>query len=144
MSGKERGAKRQHEQAQQAGEEAAQAVKDETGVGERPPSDPDALREDIAETREELGDTVEALSEKADLKGQAKARVEDQRRALRQRQAEAKARLEGLRGQLSEATPEDARRAAAQAATTAKDRPLPALALALALGLVLGRLTKRG
>jgi hypothetical protein len=40
-------------------------------------SDPDKLRADIAETREELGETVGALSEKADVKAQAKAKVDE-------------------------------------------------------------------
>jgi hypothetical protein len=38
---------------------------------------PEEIREEIAETREELGDTVEALAGKADVKGQAKARVDE-------------------------------------------------------------------
>ena len=35
------------------------------------------IREDIAQTREELGETVEALASKTDVKGQAKAKVDD-------------------------------------------------------------------
>jgi ElaB/YqjD/DUF883 family membrane-anchored ribosome-binding protein len=106
--------------------------------------DPEALREDIDKTRAELGDTVEALTEKADLKGQAKARLEEQRAALRARQQQARARAEELRAGLAGATPEDARRAASQAAASAKQRPGPALGIAFALGLVFGRLTRRG
>ena len=38
---------------------------------------PEQIRADIDATREELGDTVEALAEKTDVKAQAKAKVED-------------------------------------------------------------------
>jgi hypothetical protein len=37
--------------------------------------DPDAIREDIERTREELAETVDALHAKLDVKTQAKARV---------------------------------------------------------------------
>ena len=36
------------------------------------PDDPEQLRQDIERTREQLGDTVEALVAKADVKAQAK------------------------------------------------------------------------
>ena len=38
-------------------------------------SDPDAIREDIERTREELAETVDALHAKLDVKTQAKERV---------------------------------------------------------------------
>jgi hypothetical protein len=47
------------------------------GVDASPPSDPDALREEIEETRAELGNTVEALAHKLDVKAQAKEAVSD-------------------------------------------------------------------
>ena len=84
MTPREKSAKEQEKGSQEAGDEAAQAVKDETGVGDRPPSDPDKLREEIQETREDLGDTVEALAEKADVKAHAQEKV-------RETQAQAKA-----------------------------------------------------
>jgi ElaB/YqjD/DUF883 family membrane-anchored ribosome-binding protein len=37
---------------------------------------PEQIRKEIAETRADLGDTVEALSGKTDVKGQAKAKVD--------------------------------------------------------------------
>ncbi len=49
-----------------------------TGVeATAPPSDPDALREEIEQTRAQLGDTVEALANKLDVKAQAKGAVVD-------------------------------------------------------------------
>jgi Protein of unknown function (DUF3618) len=47
------------------------------GVDTTPPSDPDALREEIEQTRADLGDTVEALAHKLDVKAQAKEAVSD-------------------------------------------------------------------
>jgi hypothetical protein len=38
---------------------------------------PDEIRADIEHTREELGETVEALAAKTDIKRQAEAKVED-------------------------------------------------------------------
>ncbi|MBC6462983.1 DUF3618 domain-containing protein [Actinomadura sp. HBU206391] len=38
----------------------------------RPPAETEELREDIAHTRDELGATVEALAQKADVKARAK------------------------------------------------------------------------
>ena len=36
---------------------------------------PEQIQADIEQTREELGDTVEALAEKTDVKAQAKSRI---------------------------------------------------------------------
>ena len=44
--------------------------------GKQEQRSPDEIRADIEETREDLGDTVEALASKTDVKGQAKAKVE--------------------------------------------------------------------
>jgi len=47
-----------------------------TGGGDAPPSDdPDALRADIERTRDELGDSVEALAAKADVKARAQQKL---------------------------------------------------------------------
>jgi Protein of unknown function (DUF3618) len=54
------------------------------------------IRRDIAETREELGETVAALTEKADVKGQAKARVEEVKSDVREKVGAAKERIPGL------------------------------------------------
>jgi hypothetical protein len=39
--------------------------------------EPEQLREEIQATREELGETVEALADKADVKAHAKEKVEE-------------------------------------------------------------------
>ena len=124
MSPRDKQAKQQQKPSQGAGREAAEAVADRTGVGEAK-TDPDEVREDIRQTREELGDTVEALAGKADVKGQAKAKAEH------------------VRERVSGVTPEGAKQAAAQAGSTAQERPLPAIAIAFGVGLATGWLVKR-
>lgn len=62
-------------------------------AGSTPPSDPDELRREIAETREQLGDTVQALAAKVDVKAQAKRKVDDSKEQLRQKAAETKETL---------------------------------------------------
>jgi ElaB/YqjD/DUF883 family membrane-anchored ribosome-binding protein len=98
----------------------------------------------------ELGDTVEALGGKADVKAQMRARVEERtaglrarREVLRQRQEDLKAKVADARGRASEATPEDAKRAASRVAQTAAERPMPAIGIAFGAGLLLGRLIRR-
>ena len=52
---------------------------EEPGTASAPvtdPKDPDQIREDIEATRRELGDTVEALVAKTDVKAHAPARIE--------------------------------------------------------------------
>jgi hypothetical protein len=97
MSPDEREAKQQEQATQQP--------------GGRPPSDPDQLREEIEETRQELGDTVEALAGKADVKAQAQAKVAQTEEQVRAAPQQAKARLGDLGHQ-------------------AKERPAPAGAIA--------------
>ena len=48
----------------------------EAEAKKEPAAEAAELREEIEETREELGDTVEQLAQKADVKGQAQAKVD--------------------------------------------------------------------
>jgi hypothetical protein len=41
--------------------------------------DPDAIRQDLAQTRSEVGETVEAVGDKADVPSRAKETVADRR-----------------------------------------------------------------
>jgi ElaB/YqjD/DUF883 family membrane-anchored ribosome-binding protein len=97
------------------------------------------LRHEIEQTRSELGDTVDALAQKADVKAQVSGQVEQRKAAWRNRQQDLKARANGAREGISRATPDGAKQAAAQVARTAGERPLPAIAIALGLGLLIGR-----
>jgi cobalamin biosynthesis Mg chelatase CobN len=70
MSSSEGEARDQRQQPGTAGQEAGER----TDGGETP--DPAELRQDIEETREELGSTVEALAHKADVKAQAQEKLD--------------------------------------------------------------------
>jgi hypothetical protein len=50
---------------------------------ETPADDPEALRQDIADKRRELGDTAAALAAKADVKSQVKEKVDERKDAVR-------------------------------------------------------------
>jgi hypothetical protein len=69
-----------------------------------PPADPDQLRQDIERTREELGETVEALIAKADVKARTRERVgeisERLRGATTQAREQATARVGQARTQI--------------------------------------------
>ena len=77
---------------------------------------PEEIRADIERTRAQLGDTAAAAAQKADVKAQAKAKVDEAK----------------------------ASQVADQAATTAKENPLPVAAgAAFVGGFLLGRLSGR-
>ena len=133
--------------AQPPGEEPQETA---PGVEPTAETDPKELRRDIEQTRAELGGTVEALSQKADVKAQISKRVEERtaglraRRAeLRQRQEDLKAKVSDARGRAAEATPEDAKRTASRVAKTAEERPFPAIGVGFGAGLLLGWLIGR-
>jgi ElaB/YqjD/DUF883 family membrane-anchored ribosome-binding protein len=92
----------------------------------RPPSDVEALRADIAHTRAELGETVQALAAKADVKAR-----------LHETADEAKARVRvGLHNAAAEArtaaveAPEKAQELAARTGEAVRRNPVPLAALA--------------
>ncbi len=63
------------------------------GASQDNASEREALLEQIEETREELGATVEALAHKADIKAQVHEKVEERKEHLHQVQAEATGKL---------------------------------------------------
>ena len=100
------------------------------------------IRKEIAETREELGATVAALSRKADVKTRVSEKEAERRDELKERQHDLKEKVTGIGGRVGEATPDDVKQTASKAVTevagTTSERPLPALAGAFAAGLVMG------
>ena len=99
--------------------------------------DPDQLREEIEATRREMGDTVEALAYKADVK----ARVRDKIGSTKESAAQKK---DDLMGKARETSPDSVTSGAAQATQMAKENPLPVAAIgAFVGGFLLGRITKR-
>jgi ElaB/YqjD/DUF883 family membrane-anchored ribosome-binding protein len=97
--------------------------------------DPEQIQSEIAQTREELGDTIEALAQKADVKAQARERIEETKASVSEKKDEfvAKAR---------EVSPEAAANVASEVSQTARERPVP-LGVAFAAGFLLGRVSKR-
>jgi ElaB/YqjD/DUF883 family membrane-anchored ribosome-binding protein len=104
-----------------------------------PEKDPEQLQHEIDEARAELGDTVDALAQKADVKARVSEKAEQRKAALRERQEDIRARVSGARERVSRTTPDDAKHAASQVARTAEKRPFPAIVVALGLGLLVGR-----
>ena len=95
--------------------------------------EPEQIKADIEETREQLGETVEALAHKADVKAQAREKVDETKARFRHTAEDAKAKV-------SNASPDQAKGAASNAAATAKRRPLPfAVGGAFVAGLLIGR-----
>ena len=94
--------------------------------GQQGQRSPDEIRADIEDTREELGDTVEALAAKTDVKGQAKAKVES-----------VKEKFSGAKDGAAERTPDSAQQGFAQVKQTAGDNPVPAAAIAAFVGGIL-------
>ena len=94
--------------------------------------EPEEIRSDIEDTREQLGETAEALAEKADVKGQAKAKVDETKQRFTRKAGDAK-------DMIADASPDQAKSAATSAASTAQQRPLPfAVAGAFLVGLGVG------
>src|SRR4051794_38357660 len=89
--------------------------------------DPQEIREDIEQTRTELGETVETLAHKADVKGQATAKVEEVKGRVDDKRAESVDRFK-------QATPDSAGAAAAKGDTKGRGDPPPRILAGGALG----------
>jgi ElaB/YqjD/DUF883 family membrane-anchored ribosome-binding protein len=99
--------------------------------------DPEQISEEIEATRQELGDTIEALAEKTDVKAQAQHKLEETKASINEKK-------DDLLGKARQASPEGAVSAANQASQKARANPVPIAAIgAFALGFVLGRVTAR-
>jgi uncharacterized coiled-coil protein SlyX len=85
------------------------------------------LEEQIAETRRQLGETVEALAHKVDVRAQAQEKVSELRGRLKGRQDSAKAKASELGGQ-----------------ATARRAPIAGIAVAIALVVALVWRLRRG
>jgi hypothetical protein len=110
-----------------------------------PPNEARALREEIEQTREHLGDTVEQLAAKADVKKQARAGAA--RLGERARVAVARARGQAMltAAKASKTAPGRARHALDKGARTAREHrgPLAAAVGALVAALISWKRAKR-
>ena len=101
------------------------------------PRDPEEIRQEIEQTRREVGDTAAALAEKADVKAQAKTKLEEIRGRVEAKRRE-------LAGRASEVTPESAGQAASMVGARVRENPMPLVVAGAALGgFVVGRVVAR-
>ncbi|HEY0696409.1 MAG TPA: DUF3618 domain-containing protein [Micromonospora sp.] len=112
-------------------------------------SDPEALREEIQRTRAELGETVQALAARADVKARVRQSAEETRARVRQSAEETRARVRqrlGLAGERMREQTGQVRSSVYDAGASARRNPAPwavvalgALAAAVVLLLARGR-----
>ena len=95
--------------------------------------DPSTIRKDIEETRERMGDTVDALAYKSDVKARAKDSVSDKVDAV-------KSMITGAGDSVSEATPStgEVKQTAREAVGVAQENPLGLAIGAAAVGFLAG------
>jgi ElaB/YqjD/DUF883 family membrane-anchored ribosome-binding protein len=97
--------------------------------------DPEQIRQEIEETRAELGDTVAAMAHKTDVKAQANERLGHAKATVSEKKEE-------FVGKAKEISPDTAVSAATEASHKARQNPLPlAITGAFAVGFLVGRLT---
>lgn len=112
--------------------------------------DPSAIRNEIEDTRERMGDTVDALAYKADVKTRAKESVSDKVSSVKEKVVGAKDSVSGsvggakesVSGTVSDRTPdgEQVKQQAKRAAGVAQENPLGLALGAIAVGFVAGML----
>jgi ElaB/YqjD/DUF883 family membrane-anchored ribosome-binding protein len=95
-----------------------------------------------------MGDTVEALAAKTDVKAHVTNSADEAKQRAREKVAEAKTKVSAAKddvlGKAREVSPETATSAATQASQKARENPLPAAVAAAAMaGFLLGRWSKR-
>lgn len=118
------------------------------GAPEGEPQSPEQIRAEIERTQQDLGDTVEALAHKTDVKAQASARLDAAKETIQET-------VHGARESVAEttddfvtkfrqATPESASAGAHQVSATVQEQPLPfATAAAFTAGVLVGWLFGR-
>jgi hypothetical protein len=100
-----------------------------------PADDPQAIRRDIEETRERMGDTVDALAYKADVKTRAKESVSDKVDSVKEK-------ITGAKDSVSDSSPsgQDVKQGAKKAVGVAQSNPLGLALGSVAVGFVAGML----
>jgi gas vesicle protein len=94
--------------------------------------DPSEIREEIEDTRERMGETIEAIGYNADVKARTKERVSEKVEAVKSK----------VGGRVNEATPgrEDVKQGARQAVGVAQENPLGLALGSVAVGFLAGML----
>ena len=118
-------------------DQAARQDSEAVGTVHAPEADESQLREDIAQRRGDLGDTVAALVEKTDVKTRAKEKVQGIKQTAVRKKNE-------LAGDAQGASPDGAGVGAQRLVVFVRDNPAPAYATgALVIGYLLGRRGRR-
>ena len=104
--------------------------------------DPDRIRAEIEQTREEMGETVGALGYKADVKSRAKDSLQDKKESVMGVVTSAKERVVGAGQSVGDATPDpdQVKHQAKRAASVAQENPLGLAVGAVAVGFLAGML----
>lgn len=110
---------------------------------ENEPQSPEQIRAEIERTQQELGDTVEALAEKTDVKAQASARIDAAKETIQETVHETRESVSDTADEfvskVKQVTPESASAGAQQISAAVQDKPLPfATAGAFVAGVLLG------
>ena len=103
--------------------------------------DPRDVEQRIENTRERMGDTVEALSAKADVPGRVKGYVEDKKDAVTSKVSGAKEKVTGIAGSTGDngsQVASQAAQAARKSAGIVKENPLGLAIGSVAAGFLLG------
>ncbi len=97
--------------------------------------DPDRIRREIEATREEMGETVDALSYKADVTSRAKENLMGKKDAI-------KSKVTGASDRVSDSTPDgqQVKENARRAAGIAQENPLGLAVGSVAVGVIVGML----
>jgi gas vesicle protein len=108
--------------------------------------DPDAIRREIEQTRDRMGDTVEAIGYKADVPARTKDKVtgtfSDVKERIGGTATDIKDRIGGTASSLNEATPGagDVKHAAQRGASIAQENPIGLAIGSIAFGFLAGML----
>jgi ElaB/YqjD/DUF883 family membrane-anchored ribosome-binding protein len=104
--------------------------------------DPDRIRQEIEQTREQMGETVDALGYKTDVKARAKDSIQDKKENVMGVVQSAKDRVVGAGQSVGDATPdtEQVKHQAKRAASVAQENPLGLAVGAVAVGFLAGML----
>ena len=109
---------------------------------------PEEIRADIEQTQQQLGDTVEALAQKTDVKAQASARIDAAKASVQEHVQGVHESVQQTRGdffaKVKQGTPESAGAGAQQVSAAVQDKPVPfaaggAFAAGVLIGWLLGR-----
>jgi Protein of unknown function (DUF3618) len=101
------------------------------------PREAEDIQRDIEATREQMGETVEALAAKADVKTRAKEKVADVKESV-------SARTDDALHRVKETSPDSAVSAAGQLSEKAGQNPVPLAAVgAFVAGFLAGRISGR-